>query len=442
MPPDGKLPMPCVSAWDPRAIAVGSIDPLGALRPFTAIAGTLLPGVTTITSRVRYLSWVCAGLRLLDEVPTAPQGGQAGRARRQRLLPWERLVALATGTYAMQQEAAVDDPAWSLLRGVSYVRRAVADGVHSPDFAMLRNQGGTGGIGTYWVTLVAGGLVEGDSGALTSSGQALADAFLKVRRTPDRARLRSALASRDPQLTTDELATWGAVAHLDAAGPAERRLLADALLQPPAHRRMAAAMQGNQAQVSNGTTLQRLATRLRKQKDPHADQLAAVLAVTLSFEHLHRALLYQFHQLLALDWRRPTPLKNIRIQPGPTALADLGKSLRDGRTQHRALLPSSVASALGDFAGAIEPILSAANRPDRIRHLVRHHERVQGGKLDASRQPKVPWIELDGDRLKVSPRYALDERPAPPGEDVLTHPYRIEQFAGLLDEAGAWETGA
>ena len=62
------LPMPFVSAWDPRAAASGSIDPLGALRPFTAIATTLLPGITTITSRVRYLSWVCAGLRLLARI--------------------------------------------------------------------------------------------------------------------------------------------------------------------------------------------------------------------------------------------------------------------------------------------------------------------------------------------------------------------------------------
>ena len=51
------LPMPFMSAWYPRATASGSIDPLGALRPFTAVATTLLPGVTTITSRVRYLPW-------------------------------------------------------------------------------------------------------------------------------------------------------------------------------------------------------------------------------------------------------------------------------------------------------------------------------------------------------------------------------------------------
>jgi hypothetical protein len=94
------LPLPVLSAWDPRAVSSGSIDPLGALRPFTAIAATLLPGVTTITTRVRYLSWVCAGLRLLDETENAPVGGRSGRSRRQRVLAWERLVALATGMHA------------------------------------------------------------------------------------------------------------------------------------------------------------------------------------------------------------------------------------------------------------------------------------------------------------------------------------------------------
>lgn len=159
MPPGDNLPMPCVSAWDPRSTASGSIDPLGALRAFTAIASTMLPGVTTITSRVRYLSWISAGLRLLDEAPNAPHGGQAGRARRRRLLAWERLVALATCRHALEREAAVDDPAWKQLRGVSYVRRALAEEIRSSAFPMLRNQAGTGGIGTYWVTLVAGGLV-------------------------------------------------------------------------------------------------------------------------------------------------------------------------------------------------------------------------------------------------------------------------------------------
>lgn len=46
-----RLPLPVISAWDPRATSSGSLDPLGALRAYTAIATTLLPGATTITTR-------------------------------------------------------------------------------------------------------------------------------------------------------------------------------------------------------------------------------------------------------------------------------------------------------------------------------------------------------------------------------------------------------
>jgi hypothetical protein len=75
-----ELPLPILSAWDPRAAASGS-DPLGALRPFTAIATTLFPGITTtITTRARgTLSWVSSGLRLLDKTPSAPIGGRSDR---------------------------------------------------------------------------------------------------------------------------------------------------------------------------------------------------------------------------------------------------------------------------------------------------------------------------------------------------------------------------
>ena len=246
------LPMPFVSAWDPRAAASGSIDPLGALRPFTAIATTLFPGVTTITSRVRYVSWVCAGLRLLDEVPGPPSGGRAGRARRQRILAWERLLALATGSYARAEGVAEDDPSWNQLRGVSYVRRAVAEDVRSPAFPMLRNQAGVGGVGTYWVTLVAGGMVEDDAGRLTPRGTQLADIFLLHRATPDRTDLVRVIGGEDVTFAETVLTNWGRAAHLGAASPREQRMLADALLEPDAHRRMASAMQATKAVTSDG----------------------------------------------------------------------------------------------------------------------------------------------------------------------------------------------
>ncbi len=164
-------------------------------------------------------------------------------------------MALATGSYASAEGVAVDHPSWNELRGVSYVRRAVAEDTRSAAFPMLRNQAGVGGVGTYWVTLVAGELVEDEAGALTPRGAKLADAFLQSRATPDRAHLVQVIGGKDVQFPTSVLAVWGSAANLGAASPRERQVLADALLEPEAHRRMASAMQATEADTSDGEVL-------------------------------------------------------------------------------------------------------------------------------------------------------------------------------------------
>ena len=435
----GLLPLPFVSAWDPRAGSAGSIDPLGALRPFTAAATTLFPGVTTITTRVRYLSWVCAGLRLLDEVGDAPVGGQAGRARRQRLLAWERILGLATGIYGKAEGLAEDDGAWRQLRGISYVRRALTEGARSPKFLMLRNQAGIGCVGTYWVTLVAGGLVEESSAALTSRGADLADAFLRMPSLPERELLLAVLRGDDVEFAEKELIRWGKRAHLGAASEPECRLLGDALLEPAAHRRMAAAMRATGANASDGEAFELLRVSLLGDKDPLSERLAAVLAVAGAFERLHLELLYRFDQIRAAGHRAPVPVKGIRLVAGRSSIAELLLGLETALNANIATLPATVAEAARGFAFAIQPAARAQSDAELIDALVRHHERVQAGKLDASRQPKLPWVELRGRDVVVSPRFALDELPEEPSSGTLTHPYRIANFAGMLQEAGVWE---
>lgn len=432
------LPMPFVSAWDPRAVSSGSIDPLGALRPFTAIATTLLPGVTTITTRVRYLSWVCAGLRLLDEVKGAPAGGRAGRARRQRVLAFERWVALATGTYALENGLAEDHAAWRQLRGVSYVRRAVAEGVRSAAFPMLRNQAGVGGVGTYWVTLVAGGLVEDGSGALTGRGVALADAFLASAGTPERGRLKRVMDGAGVALSRQALVEWGEGAHLGAAKKTELRLLGDALLEPPAHRLVAAAM-GADAVRSDRPAFESLGERLEADGSTVATRLVSVLAVAAAFEALHRELLFRFDTLRWAGARRGVALKSAKLGVGRSGLRAAGEALEAALDEHRTELPPAVAEAVDGFWAAVRPVVEAQDDARTVEALVRHHERVQAGKLDASRQPKLPWVELRGQEVLVAPRYALESRPEAPDKAAFTHPYRLEQLAGMLEETGLRE---
>ena len=54
--------LPFLTAYDPLGGSSGSIDPLGALQTYGALADMLLPGVTTIATRSRYLSMLCAAL--------------------------------------------------------------------------------------------------------------------------------------------------------------------------------------------------------------------------------------------------------------------------------------------------------------------------------------------------------------------------------------------
>src|SRR5690606_11220432 len=128
----------------------------------------------------------------------APAGGTAARSRRQRLLAWERFLVLATGQYAASTELPQDAPEWRGLRGISYVRNAIGQGARSTEFELLKNQAGVGGVGTYWVTMVQGGLVEDMSAELTDRGNKLAEEFLKRLGTPARTRLRRILGGEVP----------------------------------------------------------------------------------------------------------------------------------------------------------------------------------------------------------------------------------------------------
>ena len=193
--------------------------------------------------------------------------------------------------------------------------------------------------------------------------------------------------------------------------------------------------QATDATASDRSTFRLLGKHLRAQRDP----LAAVLTVASAFEDLHRELLYRFNQVLASGYQRPVPLESLRLRRGNGSLARLGDALKGALERHGPRLDRSVTESVHDFSRAIDPAVRAQDDTELVRELIRHHERVQAGKLDASRQPKRPWVELRGNNAVIAPRYALDERPRRPSSAEFTHPYRIEQFTNMLRDAGEWE---
>jgi hypothetical protein len=113
-------------------------------------------------------------------------------------------------------------------------------------------------------------------------------------------------------------------------------------------------------------------------------------------------------------------------------LASRGEALQ-ALLQNGCALPKAVQSGLGQFLKGLQPVLNARSASGFVEQLCRYHERVQSGKLDASRQPKHPWVSLRDNHIEIAPRFALEGHPES-HEDRFTHPYRIESFVGMLAE--------
>ncbi|CAN0503974.1 unnamed protein product, partial [Phaeothamnion confervicola] len=167
--------LPFLTAYDPFGATAGSIDPLGALQPYVAMADRLLPGTSTITTRSRYLSMLCAALANAEKHRTFSSGSSGFTERRQAVEPFERLWALAC---VAARENGVDGAADG-LRGVTATERRYRHYAANNEpidlaFKLLKYQGRTGAVGTYWTSIVGSDLADPDSGALTAEGRELA----------------------------------------------------------------------------------------------------------------------------------------------------------------------------------------------------------------------------------------------------------------------------
>src|SRR4029079_7873335 len=108
--------LPFLTEYDPLGGSSGSIDPLGALQTYGLLADLLLPGVTTITTRSRYLSMLCAALANAEYCRSFLPGAWGLRQRRKAVEPFERLWALACVAAGKNGHHGAADG----LRGVSY----------------------------------------------------------------------------------------------------------------------------------------------------------------------------------------------------------------------------------------------------------------------------------------------------------------------------------
>jgi hypothetical protein len=430
-----------LTAFDPQGKSSGSIDPLGALQSYTSLADLLLPGVTTITTRARYLSMLCASLANAERHIAVPPGPAGSVTRRQAALGFERLWAVAC--VAAEKEGKVGAAVG--LRGVSYARaeweRFCTRGTAGADFNMLQSQERTGGVGTYWSALAGAGLTDRDAGALTSEGRALAALFpMPPLDDIGLGRLAVPATSQRVRLPLKETQTWGADSHLGAAKANEQRLLRACLTADPRRAAVARALASlpDRPDVWDSHALRSLRGRLALDQEALSLGLPTALDAVLRAEAFHEAALAVFGR--GLWWgteQSGKPLADL------IALAETRASLEAMRARAGALHAfalscerAEVRLALASFVPFAAEVMSSPGDAGAFHCVLGRHRRVQSGKLDGG-VPKRDWVTLgQGGLLRPAPRFQRSEPPPVPTGLALTHPYRLEPFAGMLAETG------
>ena len=436
--------LPFLTAYDPLGGSSGSIDPLGALQTYGALADMLLPGVTTITTRSRYLSMLCAAIANAERNQRFLPGNSGFAQRRKAVEPFERLWALAC--VAAQDQGVIC--AADGLRGITYAEKSYRHFVENgdnvnPDFKLLKYQARTGAVGTYWTALIGGELANPDDGKLTDEGINLAQQFpMPTQLTEkDLKRLTDPEAALRVSMTTNNLRQWAEGCHLAAADSAEREQLGDALTADDRRdciNRALFKMAGRNGlpEAWDTQSLEQLRGELMSLERAVDLGLPTVVDAVLATERFHEAVLAVFH---ALRWwatmhagKRVDDLVAERdVQRATDRCRETAELLqRFQATCDRQEIRTAI-TGLGSFARGIDRANSSRLVVDEI---LRRHREVQSGKVDGG-VPKREWISFAGEKLlRPAPRFQLNEPPIAAVGLRLTHPYRLEPFIYMLRE--------
>lgn len=441
-----RLLLPFLTAYDPFGATAGSIDPLGVLQPYVAMADWLLPGITTITTRSRYISMLCAALANAEKHRAFSSGSSGFSERRQAVEPFERLWALACVAASESGIAGAADG----LRGVTaaekrYKHCAANNEPVDLAFKLLKYQGRTGAVGTYWTSLVASDLVNVDSGALTAEGLDLAKQF-PAPELPESEmeRLAYPVKGMSIEVTVEQLRAWGRRVNLVAPTAKEKSLLSDALVANTRRNSVYTALlelerEKSLPEIWNAAAIRVLRKAIAEGEAAAQLGLHDLLEAILYFERAHEAVLRLFESVLWWGTDRPGSDVDGLVQD-----ADFKRRAEQCVATANALVAhwencsrADLKSLLGGFTDFARIVSACKKSKHVLEAVLRRHRDVQAGKFDAG-VPKREWVAVNDDKVELPlPRFQLTKKPNVAAGRELTHAYRLEQFIFMLREVGA-----
>lgn len=431
---------PFLTAYDPSDLPGSSVDPLGFDRGYELLAEKILPGLTNVASRPRYLSAYCAALVIAEE-DGALRGTERDR-KAQKLafvLQLERLWVLSC-LLGGEGEPMIDDGG---IRGIRYVQayvkrmRSGSDG----DFRLLLQQARYGMLGIYGSVADNLKLVARSEIELTEPGRRLGEAFIRDTKMPEPIR---AAVVKPRSVPRELLASWGRRAHVNAAyGAAEATGLADAMDQDPTRQRMGSHLRAHPLHTAE-PELNRLA-RISVALSGTLDRdLAEATRAILAYEEAYRALLLVFFRVLWFCQRPPFSFdlayantdgvhKKV-FSAANTFASKLDAAFSEGSTANF----QKGLDRAGDVRQFVASAAACASAAELVEVVLARHRNVLGARLAGGR-PKMPWVEVINGTAKPTLTAAQQMQVEFEGpEAILVHPYRTsaaDRFYASTGEA-------
>lgn len=440
-----------LTAYDPSDLPGSSVDPMGFDRGYTFLADSILPGMTNVASRPRYLSVLCTGVFLADVDPDVSPRRQRDR-RRECALRFERLWAMANALASRRTDISP-----SGIRGITYVHHEMdrlerkGASAASAKYKLLARQQQYGMFGMYGAIAENMRFLERRSLILTpDAGARLAEVFIDEAEVPQPVRRAVKADKDDVNVSLDVLRDWGERAHVEATPKdGEARLLREALHRDPVRSRMVAVLAEHPRLVSDGDDAdaeQRRLSRLAGMLGPwgeNADLRAAMFAI-LAYERCYRLSMLAFERILWL------------CRVGPSGVLSPSSLLSD-----EVLLQTADAfpGAVDSLASALDAMKEAAptlgfNRIEDVRQfllkaassagdvmmfsrmVLSRHADIQHGKFDRGRR-KMPWVQetIQGIGLTMTRAGGRDFEVARP-ERISPHYYRLGSADMFLKQGG------
>jgi hypothetical protein len=431
--------------WTERVYLDGddtsSKDPLGTEAFAGHLADLILPGMTTITWRVRYVTLICQwidfinnklGVKGVDEVIN-------------RILQIEKLAAFSMltvpewGSSNMNDSVSEDDERDDVnlrrLIGKRYARafktRATPFSLDKKDYPFLMNHKAAGAYSVYKVLLMSLGLLDEDTVCLTEKGKDFLEGIALPVKTPSF--IRGAIAGEDIDIKCDSFKTLGEYWGLaNFSSKTERKRLKVLMLSE--HRRRSTLEVLRDYKKNNGhyEVISDIA-----EKSKGAKNVVDVFKYIQNFERVNREVHFLFYSLLSTGADQISIdelFEDAEVKKSFTVLTSGSMNdYLDYHAKNEQMFLDGKWVPDDQLFSFYRDLYESKGNPHKVfEKIIIYH------RANQKRKSKRPWVDdfKDGKCIILLHRYKNESGNPYGGRDGVVHNYRLNNAWSMIDDLG------